>query len=198
MATKKGGTSATASDQIWQYTDAKGWSKYFYYKRGTTEGWRKDGESKETEETLKSGTSFFFVRPSDSASSDTTITLAGGVTPLTDIKTYAVAKGETVMMANPWPIKIQIKHFNNYNQNPKGGTSATASDQIWRYDDEHEWRKYFFYKRGTTAQWRMIDTSSETEDVIGPGEGFFFVRPSDSAATATTIQFAGPEAVKAE
>lgn len=195
VAAPVGSTAASASDQIWFYNAANGWSKYFYYVRGATKQWRKQGESAETTGVVSNGASFFFVRSGSTASSDTSITLAGAVRPLTTIAPFAVAKGETVMMANPWPVGFSITSFNNFNKGtPVGGTAASSSDQIWRYDASNGWRKYFYYVRGATKQWRKQGESAETTDEpIAPGEGFFFVRSGSTASSDTTIQFNGPE-----
>ena len=95
-------------DQIWTYTQAGGWAKYYYYKRSSTTKWCPAGSTTEVGDdvTVGPGTSIFFVRASGEAA--TTITLAGGVVDLSTVKTVDVAAGETKLICNPWPLDIKI------------------------------------------------------------------------------------------
>ncbi len=192
----RGSTSATASaDQIWTY-DGHDWTKYYFWKRGETTKWCKAGDTTKTEigddVVLKSGQAFFFVR-SSAATDDATITLSGEVVPLATQVSYSVAKGSTTAMAWPWPEALKIKDFNNYNPDPRGSTSATASaDQIWTYDG-HDWTKYYFWKRGETTKWCKAGDTTKTEIgddvVLKSGQAFFFVR-SSAATEDVAITFA--------
>lgn len=193
VGTPLGATSANSSaDQIWTY-DGYTWTKYYFYKRGTTTKWCKAGSTTELGDDvfLQSGQSFFFVRSSADTAESTTLTLAGGVVPLTSKPTYNVAPGSTTAMAWPWPEAMKIKDFGKYNPDPLGATSANSSaDQIWTYDG-FTWTKYYFYKRGATTKWCKAGSTTEIGDdvTIEAGSAFFFVR--SSAATGTTaIEFA--------
>ena len=69
-----GSTSAIgAADQIWTY-DGHTWTKYYYYKRGTTSKWCQAGSTTEIGDdvVVDAGSAFFFVR-STAASGTTTI-----------------------------------------------------------------------------------------------------------------------------
>ena len=187
-----GATGANGSaDQIWTF-DGHTWTKYYYYKRGTTTKWCVAGSTVEIsdEVVLNPGQSFFFVRSTDDSNESTTLTLAGGVVTLTSKPSYSVAPGSTTAMAWPWPEAMKVKDFNNYNPDPLGATGANGSaDQIWTFDG-HTWTKYYYYKRGTTTKWCLAGSTAEIGDdvTIAAGSAFFFVRSTDAAA-ATTIQF---------
>ena len=200
----RGATSASSgADQIWTF-DGHTWAKYYYYRRSstTTPKWCLSTDSTKTEigddVVLKPGQAFFFVRSdSDLATEEATITLSGGVVPLTSQVSYNIAKGSTTAMAWPWPEALKIKDFNNYNPDPRGSTSATSgADQIWTFDG-HTWAKYYYYRRSstTTPKWCLSTDSTKTEIgddvVITSGQAFFFVRSdSDVATDNVTITFA--------
>ena len=192
VSTPIGSTSATTStDQIWTY-DGHTWTKYYYFRRGSTTKWCKANSTDEIGDdvVLKSGQAFFFVR-SDAATEDATITLSGEVVPLASQVSYSIARGSTTAMAWPWPEALKIKDFNNYNPTPIGSTSATTSvDQIWTYDG-HTWTKYYYFRRGGTTKWCKAGSNEEIGDdvVISSGQAFFFVR-SDAATEDVTITFA--------
>ena len=187
-----GGTSAiTSADQIWTYNGFT-WTKYYYYKRGTTVKWCLAGSTTEIGDdvVLRPGQSFFFVRSNADPNESTTLTLSGGVVALASKPSYSVAAGSTTAMAWPWPEAMKIKDFNNYNPDPIGGTSAiTSVDQIWTYNG-FTWTKYYFYKRGTTVKWCLAGSTTEIGDdvTVAAGSAFFFVR-SNAASGATTIAF---------
>jgi hypothetical protein len=191
-----GSTSASASaDQIWQYNPTDGWKKYYFYKRGSITKWCEVGSTTEIDDSVKFnvGTAFFFVRASGTTSSTTDITLSGNVKSLAATPSYAVGVGETVMICNSWPMGLKVRDFNTFNTaGGVGSTSASASaDQIWRYNPTTGWKKYYFYKRGSTTKWCVAGTTNEIgeDEVIAAGEGFFFVRASGSASVATEIKF---------
>ena len=187
-----GGTqAAAAADQIWTY-DGYTWTKYYYYKRGTTTKWCLAGSTAEIGDdvVLNPGQSFFFVRSTADSNESTTLTLAGGVVTLTSKPTYSVAPGSTTAMAWPWPEAMKVKDFNKYNPDPIGGTqAAAAADQIWTYDG-YTWTKYYYYKRGSTIKWCVAGSTAEIGDdvTIAAGSAFFFVR-STAASDTTAIQF---------
>ena len=188
-----GATGANSgADQIWTFNGYT-WTKYYYYKRGTTTKWCVAGSTTEIGDdvVLQPGQSFFFVRSTADSNETTTLTLAGGVVTLTSKPSYSVAAGSTTAMAWPWPEAMKIKDFNNYNPNPLGATGANSgADQIWTFDG-YTWTKYYYYKRGTTTKWCEAGSTTEIGDnaVVEAGSAFFFVR-STAATSTTKIEFA--------
>ena len=79
--------------------------------------------------------------------------------------------------------------------NPKGGGSiGGTTDQIWTYDG-YEWTKYFYYDARGVKKWLKTPVSApatapETEDTIGNGQSFFFVR-SSSGVAGDTVTLSG-------
>ena len=74
--------------------------------------------------------------------------------------------------------------------NPLGATGANSgADQIWTFDG-YTWKKYYFYKRGTTTKWCVAGSTEEISDnvVVEAGSAFFFVR-STAATGPTKIEF---------
>ena len=180
------------ADQIWVYTGAT-WIKYFYYKASRSLSyWCQDGDATHTELTddkvLKAGQTFFFVRANTTA---TTITLAGGVVPLTEIKAYPVAKMATTAMAWPWPDAMKINKFHTYVGAPSSSANCDGNaDQVWVYTGA-TWIKYYYYKASRSLSYWCVDGDAEhkelTDDKVIPcGSGFFFVRAN---TTATTVSF---------
>ena len=189
VANPAGSTSAiAAADQIWTY-DGHEWTKYYYYKRGATTKWCVAGSTTEIGDdvVLKSGQSFYFIR---SNTSDSDLTFAGGVVPLSSKVAYSVKSGSTTAMAYPWPEAMKIKDFQNFNSAPAGSTSAiAAADQIWTYDG-HEWTKYYYYKRGATTKWCVAGSTTEIGDdvVVSSAGGFFFIRSNTGDAVITFVK----------
>ena len=74
-----GSTSATTStDQIWTY-DGHTWTKYYYFRRGSTTKWCKANSTEEIGDdvVISSGQAFFFVRSNaDDATDNVAITFA--------------------------------------------------------------------------------------------------------------------------
>lgn len=186
VGTPAGATGANSgADQIWTY-DGFTWTKYYFYKRGTTTKWCLAGTTAEIGDdvVLKSGQSFYFLR---SDVSDSSLTFAGGVVPLASKVAYSVKAGSTTAMAYPWPEAMKIKDFQNFNSAPAGATGANSgADQIWTYDG-FNWTKYYYYKRGTTTKWCLAGTTAEIGDdvVISSAAGFFFLRSDTADATIT-------------
>lgn len=168
-------------------TATAAWTKYFYYSSRGTVQWRKNGTTVETTDTIAPGTTFFFCR-SSSATGTTTLTLSGKVKALDGASSFTVAANQLAFAANPWPIAISVKDFNQYytSGDPKGSGSIGASDQIWVWDTAAAgWTKYFYYSSRGTTQWRKNGTTVETTDNIPAGIGFFFQRSSSATAPAT-------------
>ena len=134
VGTPAGASGATTSaDQIWTYNPTDGWLKYYYFRRGDTAQWRKVGETKETVDSFSPGTSFFFVR--GTSGNTTSLTLAGAVKPLSEVLSYSLKAGETVMMCHPWPYEVPVASFGDFFESGSlaGASGATTSaDQIWR------------------------------------------------------------------
>ena len=73
---------------------------------------------------------------------------------------------------------------------PAGATGANSgADQIWTFDG-FTWKKYYFYKRGSTTKWCLSGTTTEIGDdiVLKSGQSFYFVRSDTGDSTLT---FAG-------
>ena len=188
VGTPKGGKSiGVGADQIWLWDSANAnWIKYFY--RSTNQAWCKSGEQAATADTVKNGDTVFFYRGNGGA--ETTLTLSGGVSPITGKPEYAgLTAGKYYMMAYPWPTAMTIANFKTYQGAPKGGKSiGVGCDQIWRWNTENnDWDKYFY--RSTNAAWCKSGTQVETGDSIPAGEGFFFYRGNGGAEDTVTFSY---------
>ena len=183
------------ADQIWRWnTSSAAWDKYFYRKQRTTVyGWCKAGETAETADTIPAGETFFFRRGTGAAATD--MTLAGAVKEFKGSTQYTASQNQLVFMANPWPMKIVIADFANYQTTPAGAaTMNDTADQIWRWNTATAgWDKYFYRKQRTTVYgWCKAGETAATADEIPAGEGFFFRR--GTGASEDTITLPAPSA----
>ena len=200
-----GSTDENLADQIWTYSRAEGWNKYYYYKKTRTpvaEYWAILGGTTEVpaNRTAAPGTSIFFVRSDSPSSSATTLTFAGGVVDITTAKVVDVAIGETKLICNPWPIGMKISNFNTLFSSGSvvGSTDENLADQIWTYSRANGWKKYYYYKKTRTPvaeYWAILGGTTEVTDAdtIDAGAGFFFVRSDSPSSEACTLTFKGPD-----
>ena len=77
-----GSTDASLADQIWTYSRANGWKKYYYYKKTrapVAEYWAVVGGTTEVTDvdTIDAGAGFFFVRSNSSSSAACTLAFKG-------------------------------------------------------------------------------------------------------------------------
>lgn len=191
VGTPVGSGAMGGADQIWRWnTASSSWTKYFYYSgRGITQ-WRKNGETKETSDTIPAGETFFFLRAPGSA--ETTLTLAGAVKDMSSNSSFTVAPAQLAFAANPWPASMAIKDFANYytSGSVAGSGAMGGADQIWRWNtDTSSWTKYFYYSGRGTTQWRKNGETTETADSINAGEGFFFQRAPGSTTATVTLTY---------
>ena len=186
-----GGSLGGGTDQIWRWnTVDASWTKYFWYSsRGTTQ-WRKDGESKETTDTIPAGETFFFLRASTGQA--TSLTLAGSVKEISvdsAPKMVTVTASQLAFMANSWPTEIKVADFSSFYKEGSpigGGSLGGGTDQIWRWNrTSSSWTKYFFYSSRGTTLWAKEGEKVASTDTIPAGEGFFFQRASTDKASAT-------------
>lgn len=204
-------SNTTSGDQLWRWDTANAtWIKYCLHKdvrAGITDNWRKivgtKPDTKETEDVIPAGETFFFKR-SSGATEAATLTLAGGVKDLSGESSFAVTAGQLAFVANPWPTEIVIKNFNQFVvEGTPVGSNTTSGDQIWLWDTANgTWVKYCLHKdvrAGITDNWRKIVNSKpdtkETEETIPVGKGIFFKRSSGASATEPLkVTFTLPEA----
>lgn len=192
---KPAGSNTTSGDQLWRWNTATAsWTKYcFYATRDGIKEWRKivnsTPDTKETEDTIPAGETFFFLR-SAGATEPATLTLAGGVKDLSGESSFSVIQNQLAFVANPWPTEIVIKNFNQFVvEGTPAGSNTTSGDQIWLWDTANAtWAKYCFYEtRDGVKEWRKIvnskPDSKETEDTIPVGKGIFFQRAAGASAT---------------
>ena len=199
-AVKVGEPAANASmggaDQIWIWNTAtSAWTKYFYYAkpRSSDKYWVKEGVTgSETTDTIPAGTTFFFLR-SAGATGSTTLTLAGGVKDLKGSSSFSVTKNQLAFVANPWPMPIVIKDFNNYITSGDAAANASmgGADQIWLWDTPTStWTKYFYYAKPRSSDKYWVKegvTGSETTDTIPVGKGIFFQRSAGASASEPLV-----------
>ena len=185
------GSLGDGADQIWRWNTADAsWDKYFWYSsRGTTQ-WRKNGESKETTDTIPAGETFFFLRASTGQA--TSLTLSGAVKEISSAsapREVAVTASQLAFMANSWPTEIKVADFSKFYKSGSAigaGSLGDGADQIWRWNREtSSWTKYYYYSSRGTTLWAKSGEKVATTDTIPAGEGFFFQRASTDKDSAT-------------
>ena len=130
----------------------------------------------ETTDDLPPNTGFWFYN----RAGQKTVTLAGEV-PTNDV-TVSVSAGYT-MLANPFSAPLPVKSIVAVSGSFVGSDTASDADYIsvWRnggYDAT------YFYSTDAEGAWASGDDSfTETEDTIGPGEGFWFYSRNTSQIT---------------
>ena len=176
------------ADQIWKYDPEAGWIKYWW--RTANKNWVKNGTTAVTTDTVKSGDTVMFRRGNGAAA--TSITLSGAVRPFEAVPTYAnIAAGYSQFVGYPWPVAFDAITLPLYQKvGPKGSpTFGNLADQIWTYDAEKGWQKYWYRTAGKT--YRLQGTTVDATTIpIAAGEGFMFRR--GNGAQAETIEFTYP------
>ena len=181
-------TFSNNGDQLWKYDPNLGWIKFWW--RTASKNWVKNGETTVTEETVSPGDTVFFRR--GSGGSATTLTLSGAVRPFVAKATYTgIAANTSRFIAYPWPVAFDAITLPLYQSvGPKGSpTFSNNGDQIWTYDADLGWKKYWYRTAGKT--YRLQGASVDATSIeLKPGEGFFFRR--GSGASSETIEFTFP------
>ena len=181
-------TFSNNGDQLWKYDPNLGWTKFWW--RTASKDWVKNGETTVTEETVSPGDTVFFRR--GSGGSATTLTLSGAVRPFVAKATYTgIAANTSRFIAYPWPVAFDAITLPLYQSvGPKGSpTFSNNGDQIWTYDADLGWKKYWYRTAGKT--YRLQGASVDATSIeLKPGEGFFFRR--GSGASSETIEFTFP------
>ena len=181
-------TFSNNGDQLWKYDPNLGWIKFWW--RTASKNWVKNGETTVTEETVSPGDTVFFRR--GSGGSATTLTLSGAVRPFVAKATYTgIAANTSRFIAYPWPVAFDAITLPLYQSvGPKGSpTFSNNGDQIWTYDADLGWKKYWYRTAG--KNYRLQGASVDATSIeLKPGEGFFFRR--GSGASSETIEFTFP------
>lgn len=187
-------TFGDAGDQIWKYDPAKGWIKYWW--RTANKNWVKKDTTTTTEDTVKSGDTIFFRRGNNAAA--TTITLSGAVRPFEGQAVYEnIAAGTSRFIGYPWPVAFDAITLPLYQSiGPKASPSfGDAGDQIWTYDADLGWVKYWY--RTASRTYRKKDTTVDATAISIPaGQGFFFRRGNNSTAETITFTYPAKTAAK--
>lgn len=165
------------ADQIHIWT-GMAWKKYFY--NSNINSWSESGQSTETTDTVQNGDTVFFLR---SSRGNGTITLSGGVNQLNAEVAYTLTKSKYHFVCYPWPVSFAVKDFKNCVDTPFGRPSLGGmADQVHRWTGM-AWKKYYY--NSDLSAWVENGDNKETEDVIDPGEGVFFLRSSRGNGTLT-------------
>ena len=182
-------TFGNSADQIWKYDPEAGWIKYWY--RSANKNWvRQNAGTSTTTDTVKSGDTVMFRRGNGAAA--TTITLSGAVRPFEAVPTYSgISAGFSQFVGYPWPVEFDAITLPLYQKvGPKAyPTFGNSADQIWTYDAEKGWQKYWYRTAGKTYRLQG-STADATTIPIAAGEGFMFRR--GNGAQAETIEFTYP------
>ncbi len=201
------GTGTGTSDQI-QVWDGTKFSIYFYRAKKTTNpnkftlgpAWVNiDTATTPTTDVVKRGSGVWFARPTTAEAGS--ITVSGSINATA--KTHDIAAGFN-MISSAFPTDMAL------NNGPidwaacgaVAGTGTGTSDQIQVWDGS-KFSIYFYRAKKTTnpnkftlgPAWVNIDTATTpTTDTIPAGKGFWYARPSTSAAG--TLVETSPLAVK--
>jgi len=147
-----------------------------YYRRST--GWRKEGGSATTTDTIKPGQMVMFYK----RTTGSTLTQAGEVINQ-DVSTV-VASNQYSAICNPFPMEIPIASITNY-PNPTTALTFSGADGIRVFYGANS--TYTNYYRRSTG-WRKEGGSATTTDTIPAGAGFMFYKRT----TGSTITFDTP------
>lgn len=176
------------ADQLWKYDPETGWIKYWW--RTANKNWVKQSTTTTTEDTVKPGDTVFFRRGGGAAA--TTITLSGAVQKWEAKPTYeGIAAGKSQFIGYPWPIDFDARTLPLYQKSgPKAyPTFGNNADQIWTYDSNDGWVKYWY--RTASKTYRLQGASTDATSIpLKAGEGFFFRRGGGGATE--TIEFTYP------
>ena len=214
----KTSTSWGAMDQIWKWDVATdNWAFYGYYTYDDSgdeplAAWHRYNKTTGVftpitdADVLTSGDGFYFYNAQSSKKK--TITLAGGVKPLSDTKVYTIAGRRHNVIAYPWPVDIKITDIPKFYtgaSTPKTSTSWGAMDQIWCWDyTKDNWAFYGYYTYDDSGDEPLSDwykynktegtfTKCTDADVIPAGSGFYFFNAHASKAKTITFTYPVPE-----
>ena len=187
------GQSAGTSDQI-QVWDGTKFDVYFYRANKTTTpkwtkgpGWVKNGAAANlTGDTLKRGQGVWFARPTTAEAGAITLTGAVNATP----KTHDIAAGfNMISSAFPTDLVLNGGTINWAECGAVAGQSAGTSDQIQVWDGSAFTVYFYRANKTTTPKWtkgpgwvKNGAAANLTTDTIPAGKGFWYARPSTSAA----------------
>ena len=193
------GTSAASSDQI-QVWDGSKFSIYFYKAKKTSgagkftagPAWvNQDAATTVTADTIKRGSGVWFARPTSASAGS--ITVSGAVNA--NSKTHDIAAGfNMISSAFPCDMKLNEGPIDWGACGAVAGTSAASSDQIQVWDGS-KFSIYFYKAKKTSGAgkftagpaWVNQDAATTvTPDSIPAGKGFWYARPSTSAAGTLT------------
>lgn len=187
-------TFAATGDQIWKYDPTEGWIKYWW--RTASKNWVKNGSTTITEDTVSSGDTLLFRRGNGATA--TTLTLSGAIRPFEAKPLYDnITAGTSRFIAYPWPVAFDAKTIPLYQSvGPKASpTFAATGDQIWTYDADRGWQKYWY--RTASKAYRLNGATTDAPSIMIPaGEGFMFRRGNGGATE--TITFTYPAKTAAE
>ena len=187
------GNAAASADQI-QVWDGSKFEVYFYRANRTTTpkwtkgpGWVKNGAVSElTGDTISRGQGIWFARPATAEAG--TITVSGAVNAAP--KTHDISAGfNMISSAFPTDFVLNGGAINWAECGAVAGNAAASADQIQVWDGE-KFDVYFYRaNRTTTPKWtkgpgwvKNGAVSDLTTDTIPAGKGFWYARPSTSAA----------------
>ena len=187
------GNAAASADQI-QVWDGSKFDVYFYRANKTTTpkwtkgpGWVKSSDSANlTGDTIARGQGVWFARPATAEAG--TITVSGAVNAAP--KTHDISAGfNMISSAFPTDLVLNGGTINWAECGAVAGNAAASADQIQVWDGE-KFDVYFYRaNKTTTPKWtkgpgwvKSSDSANLTTDTIPAGKGFWYARPSSSAA----------------
>ena len=187
------GNDAGTADQI-QVWDGSKFTAYFYRANKTTTpkwtkgpGWVKVGAiANITTDTLKRGQGVWFARPTTASAG--AITVSGAVNA--SAKTHDIAAGfNMISSAFPADLTLNGGTIDWAACGAVAGNDAGTADQIQIWDGEKFTSYFYRANKTTTPKWtkgpgwvKVGAIANLTTDSIPAGKGFWYARPSTSAA----------------
>jgi hypothetical protein len=190
------GSGATSSDQIQVWDPATAaFSVYFYRAKSNRfpagPAWVKTtAGSTVTADTIPTGAGVWFARP-DTAPATANLTVSGEVGA--SAHTHTIASGFN-MISSAFPVDMALNGgaIDWAACGAVAGSGATSSDQIQVWDATTQTFTVYFYRAKSNrfpAGPAWVNTtagSTATTDTIPAGKGFWYARPSTSAAGTLT------------
>ena len=187
------GNDANSSDRI-QVWDGTAFTTYFYRANRTTmpkwtkgPGWVKNGDvSNLTGDTISRGHGVWFARPSTAEAG--TIIVSGAVNAAS--KTHNISAGfNMISSAFPTDLALNGGAIDWVACGAVAGNDANSADKIQVWDGEAFTTYFYRANRTTMPKWtkgpgwvKNGDVANLTTDSIPAGKGFWYARPSSSAA----------------